>query len=169
VARAVAPVWDVRRSRTGSLSLPKKTAFVNHYSFHIQDPEWGHITTKMAGQPLSGPMSWRPPVTPVVASAAGALHDPTTNPGYAPRPPTCGTPQLDRRRQGRHRTWCPPARLSAIEELAGPLRPAILRAVMANRDGALDLAASPPASVLDGRGLGGRQRIGPRGPGWPCL
>ena len=33
VARAIAPVWDVRRSR-GSLFLTKKTAFVNHYSFH---------------------------------------------------------------------------------------------------------------------------------------
>jgi hypothetical protein len=48
VARAIAPVWDVRRSR-GSLFLTKKTAFVNHYSFHIWDPEWGHITIKMAG------------------------------------------------------------------------------------------------------------------------
>ena len=38
VARAIAPVWDVRRSRTGSLMLTRKTAFVNHYSFHIWDP-----------------------------------------------------------------------------------------------------------------------------------
>lgn len=54
VARAIAPVWDVRRSRTGSLLLTKKTAFVNHYSFHIWDPEWGHITIKMAGHPPFG-------------------------------------------------------------------------------------------------------------------
>ena len=53
VARAIAPVWDVRRSR-GSLFLTKKTAFVNHYSFHIWDPEWGHITIKMAGHPPFG-------------------------------------------------------------------------------------------------------------------
>ena len=53
VARAIAPVWDVRRSG-GSLFLTKKTAFVNHYSFHIWDPEWGHITIKMAGHPPFG-------------------------------------------------------------------------------------------------------------------
>ncbi len=54
VARAIAPVWDVRRARTGSLLLTKKTAFVNHYSFHIWDSEWGHITIKMAGHPPFG-------------------------------------------------------------------------------------------------------------------
>ena len=54
VARAIAPVWDVRRSRTGSLLLTKKTAFVNHYSFHIWDSDWGHITIKMAGHPPFG-------------------------------------------------------------------------------------------------------------------
>jgi hypothetical protein len=54
VARAIAPVWDVRRSRTGSLLLTKKTAFVNHYSFHIWDTHWGHITIKMAGHPPFG-------------------------------------------------------------------------------------------------------------------
>jgi hypothetical protein len=54
VARAIAPVWDVRRTRTDSLVLTKKTAFVNHYSFHIWDPEWGHITIKMAGHPPFG-------------------------------------------------------------------------------------------------------------------
>jgi hypothetical protein len=54
VARAIAPVWDVRRFGTGSLVLTKKTAFVNHYSFHIWDTEWGHITIKMAGHPPFG-------------------------------------------------------------------------------------------------------------------
>jgi hypothetical protein len=48
VARAIAPVWDVRRSR-GSLFLTKKTALVNHYSFHIWDSDWGHSTIKIAG------------------------------------------------------------------------------------------------------------------------
>jgi hypothetical protein len=54
VARAIAPVWDVRCSRTGSPVLTKKTAFVNHFSFHIWDPEWGHVTIKMAGHPPFG-------------------------------------------------------------------------------------------------------------------
>src|SRR5260370_8437188 len=53
VARAIAPVWDVRRSGPGSLSLPKKTAFVNHYSFHIWGPKWGQLTIKMASPPPS--------------------------------------------------------------------------------------------------------------------
>jgi hypothetical protein len=47
-------VWDVRRSGKGNLLLSKKTAFVNHYSFHIWDTEWGHITIKMAGHPPFG-------------------------------------------------------------------------------------------------------------------
>jgi hypothetical protein len=25
--------------------------YVNHYSFHILDPEWGHITIKISGHP----------------------------------------------------------------------------------------------------------------------
>src|SRR5262249_5224970 len=33
------------------VNLAKKMAFVNHYSFHLMDPEWGHVTIKMAGHP----------------------------------------------------------------------------------------------------------------------
>ena len=41
VARAIAPVWEVTRLSRGVLcNLAKKRAFVNHYSFHILDPEW---------------------------------------------------------------------------------------------------------------------------------
>jgi hypothetical protein len=54
VARAIAPVWDVRRSGAAGLSLTKKLAFINHYSFHIWDSDWGHITIKMAGHPPFG-------------------------------------------------------------------------------------------------------------------
>jgi hypothetical protein len=55
VARAVAPVWDVTRSASGVIgNLAKKRAFVNHYSFHIMDPEWGHVTIKMSGHPPFG-------------------------------------------------------------------------------------------------------------------
>jgi hypothetical protein len=55
VARAVAPVWDVERTPNGTLrNLAKKTAFVNHYSFHIVDPEWGHLTIKLSGHPPFG-------------------------------------------------------------------------------------------------------------------
>jgi hypothetical protein len=52
VARASAAVWEVTRSRSGViLNLAKKMSFVNHYSFHIMDPEWGHVTIKMSGHP----------------------------------------------------------------------------------------------------------------------
>ncbi len=55
VARAVAPVWEVTRTASGKIAnLAKKRAFVNHYSFHIMDPEWGHMTIKMSVHPPFG-------------------------------------------------------------------------------------------------------------------
>jgi hypothetical protein len=54
VGRAVAPVWDVQRSSGGGIQLTKKLPYINHYSFHIIDPRWGHITIKMAGHPPFG-------------------------------------------------------------------------------------------------------------------
>lgn len=55
VARAVAPIWDVAWSVRGVIHhLTKKLAYVNYYSFHIMDPEWGHIVIKMAGHPPFG-------------------------------------------------------------------------------------------------------------------
>jgi hypothetical protein len=52
VARAPASVWDVKRSTGGVIcNLAKRRSFVNHYSFHIMDPTWGHVTIKMAGHP----------------------------------------------------------------------------------------------------------------------
>jgi hypothetical protein len=54
VGRAVAPVWDVKRSNSGGIQLTKTLPYVNHYSFHIMDAQWGHITIKMAGHPPFG-------------------------------------------------------------------------------------------------------------------
>jgi len=55
VARAPATVWEVRRSKQGVIqNLESKRAFINHYSFHIIDPDWGHITFKLAGHPPFG-------------------------------------------------------------------------------------------------------------------
>ncbi|MBV9030401.1 MAG: hypothetical protein JO364_08825 [Pseudonocardiales bacterium] len=52
VARASAAVWEVTHSSSGVIvNLAKKMAFVNHYSFHIMDPEWGHVTIKLSGHP----------------------------------------------------------------------------------------------------------------------
>jgi hypothetical protein len=54
VARAPATVWRVRRSAAVICNLEKQRAFVNHYSFHIMDPAWGHVTIKMSGHPPFG-------------------------------------------------------------------------------------------------------------------
>lgn len=49
VGRAQAPVWDV--SANHHIERKKPMPYVNHYSFHILDPEWGHITIKISGHP----------------------------------------------------------------------------------------------------------------------
>jgi hypothetical protein len=51
VSKAPAMVWDVRRSADGAVigNLARKRTYVNHYSFHIMDRQWGHLTIKMAG------------------------------------------------------------------------------------------------------------------------
>src|SRR5712692_10443930 len=52
-AKAPARVGEIRRSEsTGVIgNIAKKTTYVNHYSFHIVDPWWGHVTIKMSGHP----------------------------------------------------------------------------------------------------------------------
>ena len=47
VGRAQAPIWDV--SRKHHLERKNPMPYVNHYSFHILDVEWGHITIKISG------------------------------------------------------------------------------------------------------------------------
>ena len=47
--RARAPVWDVGINYHLRRKIPMP--YVNHYSFHILDPEWGHITIKVSGHP----------------------------------------------------------------------------------------------------------------------
>jgi hypothetical protein len=55
VARAPALVWKASRTKTGVLcNLEKRREFVNHYSFHIIDPVWGHVTIKLSGHPPFG-------------------------------------------------------------------------------------------------------------------
>jgi hypothetical protein len=55
VARAPAPVFDVQCSPKGKVvNLARKYPYVNHYSFHILDPDWGHLTIKMSGHPPFG-------------------------------------------------------------------------------------------------------------------
>jgi hypothetical protein len=52
-AKAPASVWEVRRCQPSGVigNIAKKTTYVNHYSFHIMDPAWGHVTIKMSGHP----------------------------------------------------------------------------------------------------------------------
>ena len=49
-------VWKVARSsKTGAMvNIERRTEYVNHYSFHIIDPQWGHVTIKMSGHPPFG-------------------------------------------------------------------------------------------------------------------
>jgi hypothetical protein len=49
VGRAPAPVWDI--SAKHHIERKKPAPYVNHYSFHILDPEWGHLTIKLSGHP----------------------------------------------------------------------------------------------------------------------
>jgi hypothetical protein len=49
VGRAQAPVWDV--SPNHYIQAKNPMPYVNHYSFHILDPEWGHVTIKISGHP----------------------------------------------------------------------------------------------------------------------
>ena len=53
VARAPALVWDVEQTRSGKIGniKAKKNCFVNHYHFHIVDPDWGHMIIKLSGHP----------------------------------------------------------------------------------------------------------------------
>ena len=51
-AKAPATVWKVKRSSRGNIvNIEKKTEYVYHYSFHIMDRDWGHVTIKMSGHP----------------------------------------------------------------------------------------------------------------------
>jgi hypothetical protein len=55
VGRAPAPVWNVKKSKSGKIvNIERKRQYVNHYHFHIQDPDWGHIIIRMSGHPPFG-------------------------------------------------------------------------------------------------------------------
>jgi hypothetical protein len=49
VGRAQARVWDVGRNH--HIEPKEPMPYVNHYSFHILDAEWGHVTIKISGHP----------------------------------------------------------------------------------------------------------------------
>ncbi|MGD0460311.1 MAG: hypothetical protein ABSC21_21505 [Terriglobia bacterium] len=47
-SRAPALVWAVNE-KGHHLERKHPMPYVNHYSFHILDPQWGHVTIKMSG------------------------------------------------------------------------------------------------------------------------
>lgn len=54
VNRAPGVVWHVQRSKQGDIThivRKKPLPYVNHYSFHIIDPQWGHIIIRISGHP----------------------------------------------------------------------------------------------------------------------
>jgi len=54
-AKAPAGVWKVHRPARGVITrLEKKREHACHYSFHIMDPAFGHLTIKMSGHPPFG-------------------------------------------------------------------------------------------------------------------
>src|SRR6202023_4008645 len=57
VSKAPALVWEAEMTGTGKLGKlkPKDPGpYVNNYSFHILDPDGGHLTIKMSGHPPFG-------------------------------------------------------------------------------------------------------------------
>ncbi|MGV9868073.1 hypothetical protein [Rhodococcus koreensis] len=56
MAKAPAPAWKVKRSPAGRIvNIERRSEYdVTHYSFHIIDPTWGHVTIKMSGHPPFG-------------------------------------------------------------------------------------------------------------------
>lgn len=57
VSRAPGLVWEVKRSKAGKIVeivAKKPYPYVNHYSFHLMDPEWGHVTIKLCPHPPFG-------------------------------------------------------------------------------------------------------------------
>ena len=54
IGRAPGPVWHVQKSKQGiivNIERKEPWPYVNHYFFHIMDPDWGHITIRMCGHP----------------------------------------------------------------------------------------------------------------------
>jgi len=57
VSKAPGLVWEAQRTGTGKLGQlvqKKPWPYVNHDSFPILDPDWGHLTIKMSGHPPFG-------------------------------------------------------------------------------------------------------------------
>lgn len=57
VSKFPAVAWKVKRNKgCVFISRANPRPYVNHYSFHIIDPQWGHVTIMMCGHPPFGAM-----------------------------------------------------------------------------------------------------------------
>ena len=55
VSRASGLVWDVSHTADGRIrNLSQSYRFINHYFFHIMDPDWGHVVVRMSSHPPFG-------------------------------------------------------------------------------------------------------------------
>lgn len=52
-SKAPAQIWKVKRGENGYIKLyhRKSPSYVNHYHFHINDPDWGHVIIRICGHP----------------------------------------------------------------------------------------------------------------------
>ena len=98
VGRAQAPVWDVNAKHY--IERKKPMPYVNHYSFHILDPDWGHLTIKISGHP---PFPAQVILTATNMSPAGRAERACALPRKETVLQPCPTPQAWRRSQ----TPCP--------------------------------------------------------------
>lgn len=54
---APAPIWEVKHNAKNQIievQHRRQWPYVKHYYFHIQDPQWGHVTIRMCGYPPFG-------------------------------------------------------------------------------------------------------------------
>jgi hypothetical protein len=111
VARAPATVYEVRRSAQGVIyELVKKRSFVNHYSFHIWDGRFGHLTVKMSGHPPSARRS----------CSTGTRRSPAPRrrrESASPRSATASPPWPTRRRSRGSQTPWPRKRRQGLREV----------------------------------------------------
>ena len=57
VSKAPALIWEVHKTSTGKIGqvvAKDPWPYVNHYSFHILDPDWGQVTIQISGPPPFG-------------------------------------------------------------------------------------------------------------------
>ena len=53
VSKAPAQIWKVKRGENNYMKIyhRKSPSYVNHYHFHINDPDWGHVIIRICGHP----------------------------------------------------------------------------------------------------------------------